>query len=115
MAGILVLSPGVWLMATAFLWDRGSAGGSGAAWNEFIAGAAIAALAGSRVLASARTGDLGVAAVPLGLWLIAAPFMLDLTSATAGSAATWNSLLVGALVAVLVTSPLPAPSAVSGR
>jgi hypothetical protein len=88
-ATLSLLVLGVWLMTTAFLWARGTGGGFDPAWNDFVVGAAIAVL--------------------LGLWLIAAPFMLDFTAATAGSAATWNSFAAGALIALLATSPVSAP------
>jgi hypothetical protein len=108
-ATLFLLALGVWLMTTAFLWARGTFGGFDPAWNDFVVGAAIAVLAVLRVLLPRRSSLLAVAAVLLGLWQIAAPFMLDLTAATAASAATWNSFAAGALVALLATSPVPAP------
>jgi hypothetical protein len=108
-ATLFLLALGVWLMTTAFLWARGTVGGLGPAWNDFIVGATIAVLCVLRFLLPRRSGVLAVVAVLLGLWLIAAPFMLDFTAAVAGSAATWNSFVAGALVALLATSPVPAP------
>jgi hypothetical protein len=108
-ATLSLLVLGVWLMTTAFLWARGTGGGFDPAWNDFVVGAAIAVLSVLRVLLPRSSGLLAVAAVLLGLWLIAAPFMLDFTAATAGSAATWNSFAAGALIALLATSPVSAP------
>ncbi len=115
-APLLLLALGVWLMATAFLWARGTAGGFDAAWNDFAVGAAIIVLAVLRIFVPERFGFLSVVAVPLGLWQIAAPFVLDLTGAAGASAATWNSFAAGALVVVLATSPVPAsPSGMPTR
>lgn len=108
-ANLFLLAVGVWLMTTAFLWARGTGGGFDPAWNDFVVGAAIAVLAVLRVLLPRRSGLLAVAAVLIGLWQIAAPFMLDFTAAAAASAATWNSFAAGALVTLLATSPVQAP------
>jgi hypothetical protein len=108
MASLLMLALGVWLMITAFLWTRGAVGGFDAAWNDFVVGTAITVLAALRLFVPARFDVLPVVAVLLGLWQIAAPFVLDFTAAAGASAATWNSFIAGALVAVLATSPVPA-------
>lgn len=109
-ASALVLAMGVWLMITAFLWERGFVGGFGANWNDLLVGTALAILGVFRILMPAHTRPLGVANILLGLWLIAAPFVLDYTGAEA-TAATWNNGIVGAIVAVLATVSVAASAA----
>jgi hypothetical protein len=64
-APLFLLALGVWLMATAFLWARGTVGGFDAAWNDFAVGAAIIVLALLRIFVPECFGFLSVVAVPL--------------------------------------------------
>ncbi|WUJ09962.1 SPW repeat protein [Actinoplanes sp. NBC_00393] len=94
-------------MITASRWDRGAVGGFGAAWNDVVVGAALFVLASFQVLLRWRTSMLGLVAILLGFWLIAAPVLLGYGGGTGTPAATWNSFVVGAVVAVLATFTVP--------
>ncbi|MCM4083885.1 SPW repeat domain-containing protein [Paractinoplanes hotanensis] len=97
----LVLALGGWLMISAFLWGRGTVGGFGAGWSDFLAGAVAAGIAVARITAPLRTVPLGVVTVLLGLWLIAAPYALGYSSGTEAAVATANSRAVGITIALL--------------
>ena len=87
---------GVWMIIASFV--LGYSGTTIALWNDIIVGVIILLLAWSRVANPDRmTAESWINAV-LGLWLIAAPFILGYSAATA---ALWNSIIVGVVVAVL--------------
>ena len=87
---------GVWMIIASFV--LGYSGTTIALWNDIIVGVIILLLAWSRVANPGSMTAESVINVILGLWLIAAPFTLGYFSATA---ALWNSIIVGAVVAVL--------------
>ena len=95
-----------WLFASPWILDySGDAG-----WNSTIAAAVIAALAAARALGSSRFAQLRQAdwlSVLIGLWLIAAPWILGGFEENAEKV---NSVIVGLVVAVLalaVESAIP--------
>jgi hypothetical protein len=70
----------------------------GALWNDIVIGLAVTGLAWTRV---AKPLDYEAASwtnVVLGVWLLAAPFALGYTATTA---AMWNDIVIGIIVAVL--------------
>ena len=97
----LVLVLGVWLMISAFLWDRGTVAGFGGGWIDFLAGTAVAGIAVARIVAPLRTVPLGLVTVLVGLWLIAAPYVLGYSGDSDAAIATLNSRAVGVAIALL--------------
>lgn len=97
----LVLVLGVWLMISAFLWDRGTVAGFGGGWIDFLAGTVVAGIAVSRIVAPSRTLPLGLVTVLVGLWLIAAPYVLGYGGDSDAGIATLNSRAVGVTIALL--------------
>jgi hypothetical protein len=97
----LVLVFGVWLMTSAFLWDRGTVAGFDGGWIDFLAGTAVAGIAVARIVAPLRTVPLGLVTVLAGLWLIAAPYVLGYSGDSDAAIATLNSRAVGVTIALL--------------
>lgn len=97
----LVLVLGVWLMISAFLWERGTVAGFGGGWIDFLAGTAVAGIAVARIVAPLRTVPLGLVTVLAGLWLIAAPYVLGYSGDSDAAIATLNSRAVGVTIALL--------------
>ena len=95
---LLVALLGLWKVLAAFILGYSSA--SAAFWNAIIIGIVLAVLAAWVVyvaeLVTFKWLDWinGVA----GIWLIVAPFILGYANITA---AMWNDIIVGAVVAVL--------------
>jgi hypothetical protein len=96
-----VLGLGVWLMISAFLWDRGTVAGFGGSWNDLLAGTVVAGIAVSRIVAPLRTFSLGLVTVLVGLWLTAAPYVLGYSGDSDAAIATLNSRAVGVTIALL--------------
>lgn len=91
---------GLWLVVAPFvLLYRGI---SAALWDNVIVGIVIAILAGWRALGkeSARMTVASWLVALLGLWTIAAPFVLHYAG---NASAMWNGVIVGIVVAVLAT------------
>jgi hypothetical protein len=83
------------IMATGA--EAGSAATNGAAaWNLYIVGIAIAALAGAALYAFQAWEEWTNLA--LGAWLFASPWVLGFSSS---ALLMWNAVIVGALVVVL--------------
>ncbi|HBY99293.1 MAG TPA: hypothetical protein DEP84_36035 [Chloroflexi bacterium] len=87
---------GLWLIIAPFLLSYSAM--RAAMWDDIIIGAVILVLAWVRVANPARYTWLSWSNVVLGLWLIAAPFVLGSASVTA---ALWNDIIVGVIVASL--------------
>lgn len=97
-SGLDVLAA-IWLIFAPFI--LGYSGVTAAVWNDIIVGIVIG------VLAISRTTREGVKVawpswvnVILGIWLIFAPFILGYSTNTA---ALWNDIILGIIVAVLAT------------
>lgn len=83
---------GIWLfLAPAF--SLAPSGSGLIAWNGYIFGAAVAVFA-VWALAQPQSWEEWLNLI-IGLWLIAAPFVLAFSSDTG---ATWNHIIVGVLV-----------------
>lgn len=89
---------GLWLIIAPFL--LGYTGIAAAMWNEIIVGVIVVVLAWLRVSNPGRMTWLSWSNVVLGLWLIAAPFVLGYSGT---AAAMWNEVIVGLLIAGLGT------------
>ena len=95
---------GIWLIAAPF-W-LGYAGLERALANDVAVGVAIVVLGLVRAGAPLRNEALSWIVATLGVWLVAAPFVLATTrdpDVPGVAAAFWNDLLVGILVIVLAS------------
>lgn len=93
---------GVWLVLAPFALDYENMGpGFDGRWNDIAIGIAIAVVALVRILAPYRS--VGIAAINVGLggWLVVAPFVLAYSARSDATAATWNDVIVGAIVLVV--------------
>lgn len=88
----------LWLIAAPFL--LAYAGITAAVWNDILIGITVLILAGIRVAKPERNAGLSWTNLVLGLWLIAAPFVLSYAGT---AAALWNDVIVGVVVASLAT------------
>lgn len=104
-SGIDVLL-GIWLVIAPFALGYSAIGS--ALWNDIIFGAVIVLLAGMRAAGEGyRQAWPSWANVIIGLWLIAAPFVLGYSLITQ---ALWNDVIIGIAVAILaVISALATP------
>jgi len=104
-SGGLDILAGIWLIIAPFLLNYSARGGSVA--NDVIVGIVVLVLAGVQISGeNYRTSWPSWINVLLGLWLIAAPFLLGYPS---GSAAMWNDIILGIVVGALsLTSALSA-------
>lgn len=91
---ILVL--GLWLLVSPFVAGYASTTGA-AAWNAYVVGIAVMIFAASALWAPSFGMDEEWVNLVLGLWLVAAPFVLGFY--TADSVAAWNQIVVGVLIA----------------
>lgn len=87
---------GVWLIAAPFVlnFEQNNA----AQWNHVIVGIVVAALAGVRASDPDHREGISWMNVALGVWMIAAPFVLDYAAV---EAAQTNSIVVGAVILAL--------------
>jgi hypothetical protein len=90
---ILVL--GLWLLISPFL--LGYASADAAAWNAYAVGAAVVILAATSLWVPSFGMDEEWANLMLGLWLVAAPFVLGFIGSE--PLAAWNQIVVGVLIA----------------
>jgi hypothetical protein len=90
-AAVVNLLMGVWLLGAPYAlgYDR-----TAAAWNSTIVGILVMAVAVVRLFRPATTAWLSAVTLALGVWLIAASFVLDPVS----TARTVNNLIVAAVV-----------------
>ncbi len=65
-------------------------------WNDVGGGTVITVLAAIRIVVPRRTGALSSIAAIVGIWMVAAPFVLSFTHLPG---VTWNNIIVGALIA----------------
>lgn len=92
LAAWLFVSP--WVLGYAA--TTAAAGAGMAAWNAWIVGVIVAALAVATLVRFAEWEDW--VSLVFGVWLIAAPWVLGFSAL---AAATWNQVIVGLLIAVL--------------
>lgn len=86
----LAFLAGAWLVVAPYALDQLDPAG---AWSDTAVGVAVAAVAVVRMVAPARTAAVGIVNVGLGVWLVAAPFVLDRSAV-----ATANDVVVGVLL-----------------
>lgn len=87
---------GLWMIAAPFVlnFEQNNA----AQWNHIIVGLAVAAMAGIRASDPDHREGISWVNVALGVWMIAAPFILDYAAI---EQAQMNSIIVGAIVLAL--------------
>ena len=98
LASGLNIALGAWLAVASFI--LGYSGIAAARWNDIIVGLIILVLAWARVANPSRMTAASWTNVVLGLWLIAAPFVLGYSGT---AAPLWNDIIVGVVVAALGT------------
>ncbi|WP_101295524.1 SPW repeat domain-containing protein [Halegenticoccus soli] len=85
---------GLWLIVAPFIYSTTSAG----LWNDVIVGALVASIGAYNYYLTTKGKEVSAtgagANTLLGLWMIAAPFVLGVSGA-----AFWSDLAVGVLVA----------------
>ncbi len=88
---------GIWLILAPFI--LGYSYLSGALWNDIIIGAVVLIMAAVREWGNSEdTTWASWINLVLGIWLIIAPFIIGYSYA---SAALWNDIIIGIVVAVL--------------
>jgi len=94
----LVVLAGIWEVAASFV--LGYTGTAAALWNAVIVGVVLIVLGAWAALSTREDSDrtLDWVNAVVGLWLIAAPFVLGYTGT---ALALWNDVIVGVAVAVL--------------
>ena len=94
----LVVLAGIWEVAASFV--LGYTGTTAALWNAVIVGAVLVVLGAWAALSDRESSDRALDWINavVGLWLIAAPFVLGYTGT---ALALWNDVIVGLVVAVL--------------
>jgi hypothetical protein len=88
------LALGLWLIASP--WALGYAAQQTQAWNAWGIGAVVTIAALAALIAFHKWEEWANAA--LGAWLIVSPFLLAFGTQ---AAATWNQIVVGALICIL--------------
>ncbi|PRX43691.1 SPW repeat-containing protein [Prauserella shujinwangii] len=103
----IVFLVGVWLLVGQFLIDHpGTAAGISSVWNDVGVGALLVLLGSARAVVPFSTMWAGWLTLPLGGWLIAAPFVLGYQQNGDTAAAIGNDIVCGALVVVLTALSL---------
>ena len=106
----LALAAGLWLIAAPFVLGYSTTGtGFRAYWNDVAVGLAVVGVLVPRVAVPARAASrLTAAALALGAWLVAAPFVLGFSADLPRAAV--NDVVVGIALAVLAARATPRPS-----
>ena len=98
---VFVLVAGLWLIGMSiFAGYRDTAGFDGR-WNDRVMGVLLIVVALIRIVARTTTGRLSLISVAVGVWLIAAPFVLGYGRGPHAMSSTWNDVIVGAIVVLL--------------
>lgn len=92
------IAAGLWLIAAPFVLTYTAV--TAAMWNAILVGLAVLVLAWVRVAKPLQYEGASWTNVVLGLWMLVAPFALGYTATTA---AMWNDIIVGLVVAGLGT------------
>ncbi len=104
-ASALNVLAGIWLIVSPWIYTVASAQ-NGGVWNSVIVGIVITFFAASRFLGS-YDRTLSWLNALLGLWMIVSPWVYGYSGA---SGFTWNSVIVGIIVAILGTWSATAPA-----
>lgn len=106
----LALAAGLWLIAAPFVLGYSTTGtGFRAYWNDVAVGLAVVGVLVPRVAVPARAASrLTAAALALGAWLVAAPFVLGFSADLPRAAV--NDVVVGIALAVLAARAMSRPS-----
>lgn len=100
---VFVLVAGLWLVGMSmFAGYRDTAGFDGR-WNDRVMGVLLIVVALIRIMTRTTNGRLSLINVAIGVWLIAAPFVLEYGRAPPPMSSTWNDVIVGAIVVLLAT------------
>jgi hypothetical protein len=91
-AAINVLA-GIWLIIAPFVLGYGS---GDPYWNDIVFGAIVVVLAGARALGAYRQAWMSWLNMLIGAWIFISAFWLDATSR-----ASWNDIILGAIIFVL--------------
>jgi hypothetical protein len=101
---------GIWLLVAPFILSYTS---SIAQWNDIIVGIIVLVLAAIREWQPEEWSGLSWVNALAGAWLVFAPFILAYSSVTA---ALWNDIIVGIVVAVLaIWSAVSTPKAIPAQ
>lgn len=94
---MIVALVGLWIAASPFIYETTEM----AMWNNVLVGTAIAVIAGYNFyrMSDRRVASPGSASLValLGLWTIAAPFIIEVQSEALG----WSNVVAGAVVAIV--------------
>jgi hypothetical protein len=104
---VINLLLGIWFIISP--WLLGYSSGA-AVWNQFIVGVIIVVLALGRLAAPSQRWMSTLAGIAA-LWAIIAPFILSYDT----TAAYWNEVIVGIVVAILAFSNASIPAGAGGR
>jgi SPW repeat-containing protein len=91
-SGINVLA-GIWLIIAPFVLGYG---GGDPYWNDIVFGAIVVVLAGVRALGAYRQAWMSWLNMLIGAWVFISAFWLDATAR-----ASWNDVILGAIIFVL--------------
>ncbi|WP_083715379.1 SPW repeat domain-containing protein [Amycolatopsis keratiniphila] len=112
-AGACTFLAGVWLTLSPFVLDHENTGGGfDGYWNDVLLGIALIVI-GSAPLVEPRAATWWLSAPPfLGLWLLAAPFVLGYNDGTPAPRSTTSDIAVGVFLLLIW---LVIPAAQPGR
>jgi hypothetical protein len=91
-SGLNVLA-GIWLIIAPFVLGYGN---GDPYWNDIVFGAIVVVLAGARALGAYRQAWMSWLNMLIGAWIFISAFWLDATSR-----ASWNDIILGAIIFVL--------------
>lgn len=109
----MVFLAGVWLVLAPFV--LGYPDGSAGRWNDIVVGVAVAVVALVRMVAPIRSVTVGLVNVGLGVWLVAAPFVLFYNDEAVAAAGTVNDLVAGVVIIALAAASMVAGRRSRGR
>ena len=98
---VFVVGGGLWLLGASVFGGYRDTPGFDGQWNDRVVGVLLIVVASIRVMSRTSTGWLSLVSVAAGVWLIAAPFVLDYRSGPHATSSIWNDIIVGALVVLL--------------
>jgi hypothetical protein len=101
---LLAFLAGIWLVLAPFVLDYQHTGtGINGRVNDVVVGCGIVLAASVRMISPPTTTPWSIVNLLLGVWLVAAPFLLAYNERSDAVVATVNDMAVGAVVALLAT------------